>query len=141
MSYALTTDGFAYEIGETGQEFTIQSISKSFTYGMILDEHGIEKVEKRIGVEQSGEAFNSISLDFETGMPLHPIISAGANVMGQNDDPDHICFPAKGSVSIFHQASKTDEKGRRINAFGRGVCFGEIAAIDQSKWSANVWAD
>ena len=40
-----TADGHAYEIGETQQEFTIQSISKAFTYGMILDEHGIEAVE------------------------------------------------------------------------------------------------
>ncbi|MEM9018382.1 MAG: glutaminase A, partial [Verrucomicrobiota bacterium] len=71
-------DGHAYEIGDTKQEFTIQSISKAFTYGMILDEHGIEKVGKRIGVEPSGEAFNSISLDPETGRPLNPMINAGA---------------------------------------------------------------
>lgn len=73
-----TADGHAYEIGNTKQEFTIQSISKAFTYGMILDEHGIGKVEKRIGVEPSGEAFNSISLDPETGRPLNPMINAGA---------------------------------------------------------------
>ncbi|MDF1658084.1 MAG: glutaminase A [Verrucomicrobiales bacterium] len=73
-----TADGHAYEIGETKEEFTIQSISKAFTYGMILDEHGIGAVEKRIGVEPSGEAFNSISLDPETGRPLNPMINAGA---------------------------------------------------------------
>lgn len=73
-----TADGHIYEIGETQQTFTIQSISKAITYGMILDEHGIEAVEKRIGVEPSGEAFNSISLDKETGRPLNPMINAGA---------------------------------------------------------------
>lgn len=73
-----TADGHAYEIGDTKQEFTIQSISKAFTYGMILDEHGIGEVQKRIGVEPSGEAFNSISLDPETGRPLNPMINAGA---------------------------------------------------------------
>lgn len=50
-----TADGHVYEVGETAQEFTIQSISKAFTYGMILDEFGIEEVEKRIGVEPSGD--------------------------------------------------------------------------------------
>jgi glutaminase len=73
-----TADGHSYEVGETKQEFTIQSISKAFTYGMILDEHGIGEVEKRIGVEPSGEAFNSISLDPKTGRPLNPMINAGA---------------------------------------------------------------
>lgn len=73
-----TADGHVYEVGETAQEFTIQSISKAFTYGMILDEFGIEEVEKRIGVEPSGEAFNSISLDPATGRPLNPMINAGA---------------------------------------------------------------
>lgn len=73
-----TADGHCYEVGETAREFTIQSISKAFTYGMILDEFGIEQVEKRIGVEPSGEAFNSISLDPETGRPLNPMINAGA---------------------------------------------------------------
>ena len=74
----ITADGHVYSIGDSEQTFTIQSISKAFTYGMILDEHGIEKVEKRIGVEPSGEAFNSISLDPVTGRPLNPMINAGA---------------------------------------------------------------
>ncbi|MBP6782645.1 MAG: glutaminase A [Verrucomicrobiales bacterium] len=73
-----TTDGHCYEIGDCRQEFTIQSISKAFTFGMILDEFGIEAVEKRIGVEPSGEAFNSISLDPVTGRPFNPMINAGA---------------------------------------------------------------
>lgn len=74
----ITADGHVYSVGDSEQTFTIQSISKAFTYGMILDEHGIEKVEKRIGVEPSGEAFNSISLDPVTGRPLNPMINAGA---------------------------------------------------------------
>lgn len=73
-----TTDGHCYEIGDSHQPFTIQSISKAFTYGMMLDEFGLEGVKKRIGVEPSGEAFNSISLDPKTGRPLNPMINAGA---------------------------------------------------------------
>lgn len=74
----ITADGHVYSIGDSDQPFTIQSISKAFTYGMILDEHGFENVDKRIGVEPSGEAFNSISLDPVTGRPLNPMINAGA---------------------------------------------------------------
>jgi len=74
----ITADGHIYEVGDSDQEFTIQSVSKAFSYGMILDEFGFDAVSKRIGVEPSGEAFNSISLDPETGRPLNPMINAGA---------------------------------------------------------------
>ncbi len=74
----VTADGAIYEVGDTRQEFTIQSISKPFTFGLILDELGSHEVRERIGVEPTGEAFNEISLDPATGMPLNPMINAGA---------------------------------------------------------------
>jgi glutaminase len=73
-----TADGHFYSIGDAEQAFTIQSISKAFTFGMVLDELGVNTVEKRIGVEPSGEAFNSISLDPISGRPYNPMINAGA---------------------------------------------------------------
>jgi glutaminase len=74
----VTVEGATYEVGDARQLFTIQSISKPFTYALILDELGHEAVEGRIGVEPTGDAFNSISLDPATGMPLNPMINAGA---------------------------------------------------------------
>ena len=73
-----TIDGQVYEIGDTRQPFTIQSISKPFVYGLALEDHGREDVLKTIGVEPTGDAFNSISLAPETGCPLNPMINAGA---------------------------------------------------------------
>jgi len=73
-----TTDGCGYAVGDAEQPFTIQSISKAFTYGMVLDAYGLEAVDRRIGVEPSGDAFNSISLDPVSGRPLNPMINAGA---------------------------------------------------------------
>jgi len=73
-----TTDGRVYEVGESRQTFTIQSISKPFTYGLALEDNGREAVLAKIGVEPSGDAFNSISLAPETGRPLNPMINAGA---------------------------------------------------------------
>jgi NAD(P)-dependent dehydrogenase (short-subunit alcohol dehydrogenase family) len=35
-----TIDGYAYEVGDSRREFTIQSISKPFVYGLALDDHG-----------------------------------------------------------------------------------------------------
>jgi glutaminase len=74
----VTADGQRYGVGDVEVPFTIQSVSKAFTYGMVLDEHGPAAVEKRVGVEPSGEAFNSISLDPDSGRPRNPMINAGA---------------------------------------------------------------
>ncbi len=74
----VTADGHCYAVGDVDVSFTIQSVSKAFTYGMALDHCGPAAVEKHVGVEPSGEAFNSISLEPDTGRPRNPMINAGA---------------------------------------------------------------
>ena len=73
-----TTDGRVYEVGDARERFTIQSISKPLTYGLALSDRGLDAVLGRIGVEPTGDAFNSISLEPGTGRPLNPMINAGA---------------------------------------------------------------
>jgi glutaminase len=72
------SDGYVYESGDATVEFTIQSISKPFTYALALDQIGQDAVDARIGVEPSGEAFNEISVDVATKTPKNPMINAGA---------------------------------------------------------------
>jgi glutaminase len=73
-----TVDGHVYQVGDSRQKFTIQSISKALTYGLALEDRGLDYVLSKVGVEPSGEAFNSISLEPGTGRPLNPMINAGA---------------------------------------------------------------
>jgi glutaminase len=73
-----SSDGYVYESGDTAIEFTIQSISKPFTYALALDQLGEAAVDAKIGVEPSGEAFNEISVDPSTNIPKNPMINAGA---------------------------------------------------------------
>ncbi|GHC99361.1 glutaminase [Zhihengliuella salsuginis] len=73
-----TVEGSVYCVGEAGREFSIQSMSKPFTYSLALGDQGFDDVAARIGVEPSGEAFNEISLEAGTGRPLNPMINAGA---------------------------------------------------------------
>lgn len=75
-----SSDGYVYESGDTAVEFTVQSISKPFTYALALDQLGEAAVDARIGVEPSGEAFNEISVDDKTRTPKNPMINAGAIV-------------------------------------------------------------
>ena len=73
-----TMDGHVYEVGDTRRPFTIQSISKPLVYGLALEDRGRGAVLEKIGVEPTGDAFNSISLAPGTGCPLNPMINAGA---------------------------------------------------------------
>ncbi len=73
-----TVDGHQYRIGDAGAAFTIQSISKPFVYGLALGDRGVDEVMQRVGVEPSGEAFNAISLEPDSGRPRNPMINAGA---------------------------------------------------------------
>ena len=50
----VTTDGIAYTVGDSGQPFTIQSISKAFVYAAALVDRGQEYVGAKVGVEPSG---------------------------------------------------------------------------------------
>lgn len=74
----VTPGGQIYEVGDTAQAFTIQSISKPFVYGLALEDNGLADVSAKVGVEPTGEAFNSISLEPGTGRPRNAMINAGA---------------------------------------------------------------
>lgn len=76
---ALTTaDGQVYEVGDSDVQFTIQSISKPLVYGLALEDHGTNAVLSRVGVEPTGEAFNSIVMDEVNNRPFNPMVNAGA---------------------------------------------------------------
>ncbi|MBD1904596.1 glutaminase A [Funiculus sociatus GB2-A5] len=74
----VTVDGQIYEVGDYEQLFTIQSISKAFVYGMALEDHGRDYVLTRVGVEPTGDSFNSIVLDESSKRPYNPMVNAGA---------------------------------------------------------------
>jgi glutaminase len=73
-----TADGRVYAVGDWEKTFTIQSISKPFMYGLAMSLLSPSFMEKKVGVEPSGDAFNAISLDPRTGIPRNPMINAGA---------------------------------------------------------------
>ena len=73
-----TVDGHVFRAGDCDKEFTIQSMCKPFAFQMALERCGIEETLKHVGVEPSGDAFNSIELDPQTSRPFNPMINAGA---------------------------------------------------------------
>ena len=73
----VTADGHVYEVGDTALDFTIQSISKPFVFGMALEDQGRDVVLERVGVEPSGNPFNAIVVD-DRNRPFNPMVNAGA---------------------------------------------------------------
>lgn len=70
-----------YSIGKNKDRFSIQSISKVFALTLAYPMMG-EKLWKRVGVEPSGNPFNSlVQLEYESGIPRNPLINAGALVV------------------------------------------------------------
>lgn len=75
----VTTDGQGFNVGDTDQKLTIQSMSKVFSYGLALEDHGREVLLDKVGVEPTGDPFNSmIRLDEGSHRPYNPMINAGA---------------------------------------------------------------
>lgn len=74
----VTIDGQVFEVGDTNHLFTIQSASKPFIHGLTLEDAGRDFVLSRVGVEPTGDAFNAIILDEESGRPYNPMVNAGA---------------------------------------------------------------
>lgn len=74
----VTVDGQVFAAGDWKREFTIQSVCKPFAYQMALEEFGRDRTLTYVGVEPSGEAFNSIELDPKTMRPFNAMVNAGA---------------------------------------------------------------
>lgn len=77
----ITLDGKQYHTGNTKTKFSIQSISKVFTFAMAFSALQ-DEIWNRVGREPSGNPFNSlVQLEKENGIPRNPFINAGALVI------------------------------------------------------------
>lgn len=76
-----TLNGDHFEVGDSNERFSIQSVSKALSLTLAFSLYG-EAIWERVGVEPSGSAFNSlVQLEYEKGIPRNPFINAGALVI------------------------------------------------------------
>ena len=97
----VSVDGQTVETGDFEQQFTIQSVSKPFMFGLALEDHGREQVLSKIGVQPIGEAFNSITLDETSNRPFNPMINAGAIAAADLVDGEDLPERVRKMVDMF----------------------------------------
>jgi glutaminase len=103
----VTGDGKVVTAGDIKTEVSIQSISKVFTMAQVIQEQGLESIEKRIGVDATGMRFNSIiAIEGVRG-----VIGAGAPEMNPLVNPGAIS--ATGMV----RGKTADEVWKKIIGF------------------------
>lgn len=71
-------NGDSYHLGDWNYLFTLQSISKPLVLALAIMDLGEEVVFERVGVEPTGEEFNSINKLVGHPKPFNPMINAGA---------------------------------------------------------------
>jgi len=75
----VTVDGQVYTVGDVEQPFSIQSISKVFTLAEVLKASGPKPVEENIGVDATGQVFNSIvAVEQSKGQEMNSFVNPGA---------------------------------------------------------------
>ena len=72
-------NGGVHEAGDAELRFSIQSIAKAFVFALVCDAIGHDEVLDRVGVNNTGLAFNSVmAIELNNGHPMNPMVNAGA---------------------------------------------------------------
>jgi glutaminase len=75
----VTAHGEVYTKGDIESKVSIQSVSKVFTMAKVIDEQGHQAIQDKIGVDATGEVFNSIdAIERMKGKEINPLVNPGA---------------------------------------------------------------
>lgn len=73
------TRGDTYALGDADEGFSIQSVSKPFVFALVCDALGAEEAARRLGVDATGLAFNSImAVELRPDRTTNPMVNSGA---------------------------------------------------------------
>lgn len=102
--------GEQYSAGDIQTVFTLQSISKVFSLLLALMDNGEEIVFHKVGMEPTGDSFNSmLKLELvQPGIPFNPLINAGAIAVSsliQGNSQEH---KLERVLQFFQKCAKND---------------------------------
>jgi glutaminase len=99
----VTAKGQVFEVGDCQRLFTMQSVSKPLLFGLALEDHGRDYVLSKVGVEPTGEAFNSVVLDEKTNRPFNPMVNAGAIAIADLIEGEDFPHRVKRLLDLFRK--------------------------------------
>lgn len=125
------SDGTVYKVGDTNLRFTIQSISKVISLCKALEVRGTEEVFSVVGMEPSGETFNSIvELDVRSNKPYNPMINSGA-ITVESTIVDYVSF----EELLDYSQKLCNDPGIALN---REVYYSELTSCDRNRAIAHL---
>ncbi len=124
----MTKEGEYFQVGDTEIPFTIQSIGKTFSLILALQTGGFEKTFSKVGMEPSGDSFDSIiQLEMKNWTPYNPLINCGAIATVScidSDDPfgeylalvQRLCGDPRIRLNetVYNSEKKTGDRNRAI---------------------------
>ncbi|MEI7025519.1 glutaminase A [Paenibacillus sp. y28] len=119
----LDGQGVSVSAGDAELRFTMQSISKVFTLLLALIDHGEDGVFTKVGMEPTGDDFNSmVKLEIVVpGIPFNPLINAGAI-----------------SISSLIKGATPKEKSERVLAFFRDLAGDSSLAYNEAVYRSEA---
>jgi glutaminase len=116
----VTADGKVYTAGDVKTEVSIQSISKVFTMAQVIQEQGLESVEKQIGVDATGARFNSIIA-----------VEAVRNVVGTGaPEMNPLVNPGAISATSMVKGATADEVWKKIIGFHNDAAGRQLSVLE-----------
>ena len=115
----VTPDGKVYTAGDVKTEVSIQSISKVFTMAQVIQEQGLESVEKQIGVDATGARFNSI-IAVEA---VRTVVGSGAPEMNPLVNPGAI------SATSMVKGANADDVWKKIIGFHNDAAGRQLTVL------------
>ena len=126
----VTPDGKVYHAGDVDHEFSIQSISKVFALAKVLQVKGEDAVENGVGVDPTGQVFNSIhAVEQHKGHEMNAFVNPGAiattsMIPGSSADEvwskivdihsDFAGRPLTVNQTVYKSESDTNQRNRAI---------------------------
>ncbi|WP_299155249.1 glutaminase [uncultured Christiangramia sp.] len=135
-------DNQHFNLGDSKEKFSIQSISKVFTLAMGMRLMG-EDLWDRVDVEPSGDPFNSLTqLEYESGIPRNPFINAGALVIS-DILIDQLKDPKQELLDFVREITGDDDihYDKTVAASEQATGYRNVALVNYIKALGNIKCD